>query len=121
MSAARRRRQAGPRAAVTGSAPIFAALGDERRLRLVTRLGARGPQSIVQLTQGAGITRQAVTKHLRVLSGAGLVHDARAGRERRWELDLSRLEDARQALDTIARQWDATLGRLKEFVERDPA
>ena len=115
---AQRRRAAPRRTAVTGAAPIFAALGDEMRLRLVSRLCAGGPLSIVQLTGGSGVTRQAVTKHLHVLAEAGLVRDSREGRERRWELDPSRLDEARHALDVISRQWDDTLGRLKEFLER---
>src|SRR5262245_49995728 len=118
MSRPRRRTEA-RRVAVTGSAPIFAALGDETRLRLVTRLGAGGPLSIVQLTRGTPVTRQAVTKHLHVLAQAGLVHGTRQGRQSRWELDRARLEDARRALDVISRQWDHTLGRLKELVERE--
>jgi DNA-binding transcriptional ArsR family regulator len=119
MSPPTRRRRAAPRrAAVTGAAPIFAALGDETRLRLVSRMCAGGPLSIVQLTGGSGVTRQAVTKHLHVLAEAGLVRDSREGRERRWELDPSRLDEARHALDVISKQWDDTLGRLKEFLER---
>ena len=118
MSRARHRAPA-RRVAVTGSAPIFAALGDPTRLRLVSRLGAGGPLSIVQLTAGARITRQAVTKHLHVLAEAGLVRDSRQGREHRWELDPSRLDEARRALEVISQQWDRTLERLKEFVERD--
>jgi len=114
----RRRRAASRRTAVTGAAPIFAALGDEMRLRLVSRMCAGGPLSIVQLTGGSGVTRQAVTKHLHVLAEAGLVRDSREGRERRWELDPSRLDEARRALDVISQQWDHTLGRLKEFLER---
>ena len=118
MSPSTRRRAARPRTALTGAAPIFAALGDDTRLRLVSRLCAGGPLSIVQLTGGSGVTRQAVTKHLHVLSEAGLVRDAREGRERRWELEASRLDEARRALDVISKQWDHTLGRLKEFLER---
>ena len=119
MSAPSRRSRAAPRrAAVTGAAPIFAALGDETRLRLVSRMCTGGPLSIVQLTGGSGVTRQAVTKHLHVLAEAGLVRGAREGRERRWELDASRLQEARRALEVISRQWDHTLGRLKEFLER---
>ena len=114
----RRRRAASRRTAVTGAAPIFAALGEEMRLRLVSRMCAGGPLSIVQLTGGSGVTRQAVTKHLHVLAAAGLVRDSREGRERRYELDPSRLDEARHALDVISRQWDHTLGRLKAFLER---
>jgi DNA-binding transcriptional ArsR family regulator len=100
------------------TAPIFAALGDETRLRLVARLCGEGPQSIARLTAGTGVTRQAVTKHLQVLADAGLARSARLGRESIWELEPERLEEARRCLDRISAQWDAALGRLKAFVER---
>jgi DNA-binding transcriptional ArsR family regulator len=99
------------------SAPLFAALGDETRLRLVARLCNDGPASITHLTQGAPITRQAITKHLRVMQHAGLVHSIRRGRESYWELDRRRLEEARRNLTLIAKQWDDALGRLRKFVE----
>jgi DNA-binding transcriptional ArsR family regulator len=99
------------------SAPIFAALGDETRLRLVARLCESGPMSITRLASGGEVTRQAVTKHLHVLAGAGLVRGARQGRERVWELLPDRLGDARRYLDLISSRWDAALGRLKKFVE----
>jgi DNA-binding transcriptional ArsR family regulator len=104
-------------ARVAGAAPVFAALGDETRLALVSRLCADGPLSIARLTSGAAVTRQAVTKHLAVLADAGLVRDVRVGRERIWELEARRLETARAALDDISRSWDEALDRLKRFVE----
>ena len=100
------------------SAPVFAALGDPTRLRLVAALCAGGALSIAQLTAGTAITRQAVTKHLEVLADAGLVRDVRQGRERLWELEPSRIDEARDALDAIAQQWDQALQRLKTFVEK---
>ncbi|MBT2117979.1 DNA-binding transcriptional ArsR family regulator [Dyella sp. SG562] len=103
--------------ALQRAAPIFAALGDATRLRLVALLCAGGAMSIAQLTVGTEISRQAVTKHLQVLADAGLVRDAKLGRERRWELEPSRLDEARRSLDAIAAQWDAALLRLKDFVE----
>ncbi|MEP7226334.1 MAG: metalloregulator ArsR/SmtB family transcription factor [Gemmatimonadales bacterium] len=96
--------------------PVFAALGDEHRLRLLSRLAA-GPLSISGLTAGSGITRQGVTKHLRVLAGAGLVRSSRRGKESLWQLEKRRLEEARRSLDLISRQWDESLGKLKLFVE----
>jgi DNA-binding transcriptional ArsR family regulator len=105
-------------AALKSTAPVFAALGDETRLRLVSRLCSGGPASIARLTAGSSITRQAITKHLEVLAGAGLVRSARRGRERVWELRPRQLEHARESLDAISRQWDEALGRLKAFVER---
>ncbi|OOG41729.1 transcriptional regulator [Rhodanobacter sp. C06] len=99
------------------SAPVFAALGDPTRLRLLAALCAGGALSIAQLTAGTAITRQAVTKHLQVLADAGLVRDDWQGRERLWELEPSRLAEARRALDAIAAQWDQALARLKRLVE----
>ena len=104
-------------AALRDSAPVFAALGDETRLRLVARLSQRGPQSIARLTEGQPVTRQAITKHLRVLAEAGLARDLRHGRERRWELERRRLDHARRCLDLVSREWDESLARLKAFVE----
>ena len=98
-------------------APLFAALGDRTRLQLVARLCGDGPMSIAKLTAGSRITRQAVSKHLRVMESAGLVRSARHGRESVWQLDQRRLEEARRYLDTISRQWDDALGRLRRFVE----
>ncbi len=104
--------------AVRTSAPIFAALGDETRLRLVAVLCAGGAVSIAQLTSGTEITRQAVTKHLQVLADAGLVHDVKVGRERLWEFEPTQLEEARRSLEVIAQQWDQALNKLKMAVER---
>lgn len=102
------------------AAPLFAALGDETRLKLVSRLCADGPLSIVRLSEGTDVTRQAITKHLRALADAGLVHDTRKGRERIWELRPKRLEKARDHLDEISRQWDAALSRLATFLRENP-
>jgi DNA-binding transcriptional ArsR family regulator len=98
-------------------APVFAALGDETRLRLIAALVAGGAMSIAQLTSGTEITRQAVTKHLHVLADAGLVRDLKSGRERLWELELARLDEARRSLELIAEQWDQALLRLQRAVE----
>lgn len=102
---------------ITIAAPVFAALGDATRLGLVARLCTDGPQSIVSLSEDAGVTRQAVTKHLEALGQAGLVRDAWRGRERIWKLEPRRLEMARRCLDQIADQWEGALKRLQSFVE----
>jgi len=107
-----------PRSTIAVHAPVFAALGDPTRLRLVAVLCAGGALSTAQLTAGTAITRQAVTKHLEVLADAGLVRDVRQGRERLWELEPSRIDEARCALDAISQQWDQALARLKQVVER---
>ena len=103
--------------ALPTSAPVFAALGDETRLRLIAVLCAGGAVSIAQLTSGTEITRQAVTKHLRVLADAGLVHDVKVGRERLWEFEPTQLEEARRSLEVIAQQWDQALNKLKIAME----
>jgi DNA-binding transcriptional ArsR family regulator len=97
--------------------PVFVALGDATRLRLLSRLSSEGPLSITRLSDGTGVTRQAITRHLYALDSAGLVRHARKGREQIWDLNAKRLEIARQYLDYVAAQWDAAAARLKAFVE----
>jgi len=98
-------------------APIFAALGDKTRLTLVSNLSQDTPQSISQLTEGTKLTRQAVTKHLRVLEDVGIVRSNRSGREILFELDLRPFNDLKEYLDFVSDQWDDALLRLKSFVE----
>ncbi|MGA3052634.1 MAG: metalloregulator ArsR/SmtB family transcription factor [Candidatus Korobacteraceae bacterium] len=98
-------------------APVFAALGDETRLSLVAKLCGGRPCSISQLTRGSKLTRQAITKHLRVLESAGIVHSVRRGRESRFEFDPQPIEGIKQYLDFVSEQWDQALSRLKSFVE----
>jgi DNA-binding transcriptional ArsR family regulator len=97
--------------------PVFTALADATRLSLLRRLSVDGPLSITRLSEGTGVTRQAITKHLHTLGNVGLVRHARRGRERLWELDRKRLEAAKHCLDQISAHWDAAIGRLKGFVE----
>ena len=106
---------------LTGAAPVFAALGDPARLRIIGKLCDSGPLSIVRLTQGEGISRQAITKHLRALSDAGLVRNERSGRESLWRLETLRIAEAQQYLGQISARWDDALGRLKALLERDEA
>ena len=98
-------------------APVFAALGDETRLSLVVKLSGGQPCSIAQLTEGSSLTRQAITKHLHVLQTVGIVHAVRAGRESLFEFNPQALEETRQYLELVSRQWDNALARLKSFVE----
>ena len=98
-------------------AAVFAALGDATRLALVARLSDGRPASISQLTEGSKLTRQAITKHLRVLERARIVHGVRAGRESLFELDAKPMEELKEYLDLVSKQWDEALGRLRAFVE----
>jgi DNA-binding transcriptional ArsR family regulator len=96
----------------------FAALGDATRLKLVTTLARGEPRSIAELTSGSKLTRQAITKHLRMLERAGMVRSERAGRESRFAFDPRPVEELRSYLDAVSAQWDEALGRLKAFVEQ---
>jgi DNA-binding transcriptional ArsR family regulator len=106
-----------PAADLAAAAPIFTALGDETRLRIVGRLCREGPLSISRLTDGTRISRQAITKHLRVLADAGLVENERSGRERRWNVRARQLDQVRRYLDDISAQWNEALARLQSLVE----
>ena len=112
-----KRHNSGSGAGPKSSAPLFAALGDTTRLRLVTRLCNTGPMSIASLTAGSKVTRQAITKHLRMMEEAGLLLSTRQGRESIWELDQQRIQEARRYLKMISRQWDDAIDRLKDLVE----
>ena len=99
-------------------ADIFAALGDPIRLSLVSKLVGGEPCSIAALTEGTKVTRQAVTKHLRVLESVGVVHSTKAGRESLYALDPQPLLSLQEYLAVISAQWDQALGSLKTFVEK---
>ncbi len=99
------------------AAPIFAALGDHTRLALIQRLSDGPSLSIAELTDGFNLTRQGVTKHLRVLSDAGLVSSERVGRETRFVLVPTAIQETQAYLSDISEQWDRALARLKTFVE----
>jgi len=98
-------------------APVFDALGDETRLALVAKLSGGQPCSISQLTKGSKLTRQAITKHLRVLESVGIVHSVHAGRESLFEFDPTPIAEMRVYLDFVSEQWNHALIRLKSFIE----
>lgn len=104
--------------AVADSAPVFAALGDRTRLSLLMTLGDGRSRSIATLTADRRLTRQAVTKHLRVLENAGLVRSVRTGRESRFAARPEALAEARAYLDAVSAQWDDALSRLRAHVEK---
>lgn len=116
MSPAARSR---PAARLQAHAPVFAALGDRTRLSLIAKLSNGRPCSIAQLTRGSSLTRQAITKHLRVLESAGIVRSARAGRESLFAFNPQPLEGIEEYIEFVSRQWDHALSRLKSFVERE--
>jgi DNA-binding transcriptional ArsR family regulator len=100
-------------------AAVFAALADETRLLLLAKLCSGRQCSIAELTEGTGLTRQAVTKHLRVLEGAHIVHGKRAGRENLFAFDPEPVNAMKDYLERVSKQWDGALERLRAFVEND--
>lgn len=104
-------------ATVAERAPLFDALGDPNRLRIVTRLCEVGPCSTVQLTQVIPVTRQAATKHLLLLEAVGLVASDRKGRERIWRIQPEPLVQASDYLTALSRRWDGAIDRLRAYVE----
>ena len=103
---------------LAAAALLFAALGDPTRLALLQRLSDDGPASISMLAGHFPVTRQGITKHLHVLSDAGVIDGSRQGREHVWTVNPARLAEARHQLDLIARGWDDALTRLKRHVDR---
>jgi DNA-binding transcriptional ArsR family regulator len=100
-------------------APLFAALGDGTRLRLIGNLSRGQARSISDLAEGSSLTRQAITKHLRILENVGIVHGERRGREILFEYRPKPIDDAMRYLDLVSKQWDGALARLKALVEKD--
>ncbi len=100
-------------------APVFAALGDETRLSLVAQLCGGQPRSISQLAHGSRLTRQAITKHLRVLEKVEIVRSVHLGRESLFELNPEPIEEIKKYLDRVSELWDRKLARLKSFVEAE--
>jgi DNA-binding transcriptional ArsR family regulator len=98
-------------------APVFAALGDETRLVLVAKLCSGQAHSISRLTEGSKLTRQGITKHLRVLESAGIVQGVRRGRENLFALNMEPLQEIQEYIQRVGQEWDRTLARLKSFVE----
>jgi len=86
-------------------------------LLLIAKLCGGRASSISQLTVGSRLTRQAITKHLRVLESAGLVRSVRAGRESLFRFDPEAIRETRDYLQFVSEQWDEALARLKAFVE----
>lgn len=101
----------------SSAASVFAALGDRTRLTLLSRLAEGRAQSVVELTQGTGLTRQGISKHLAVLEEAGVVSSARVGRETRFAIRPAALAEAGRYLERASRQWDDAIGRLRRLVE----
>ncbi len=101
------------------NASVFAALGDPTRLMLLGRLG-REERSLSALAEGAGMSRQAITKHLDVLARAGLVHGERRGREHRYSATPAPLREAADWLQAYREQWETAFDRLDAYLQTLP-
>ncbi|GAB3032411.1 ArsR/SmtB family transcription factor [Bowmanella dokdonensis] len=98
---------------------IFSALADPKRRQLIEALWLHGPLSIKQLSEGAGISRQAITKHLDILIKAKIVSAEFAGKERLHRLNPKPIERVALWLQPFAEQWDERLSRLKHYLGED--
>jgi DNA-binding transcriptional ArsR family regulator len=99
-------------------AQLFAALGEPTRLGLVDRLRDGSEQSIATMATGLPISRQALTKHLKVLEAAGIANSRRLGRETVYRIDPAGLVAGERWIANVSGQWDNAIDRLKKHVER---
>lgn len=94
---------------------VFAALADPTRRHLVETLAGH-PASATALAAELPISRQAVSKHLKLLGEAGLVSSHRSGRESLFELEPSPLAEAAEWIGAVGAEWDERLSRLRSFL-----
>lgn len=97
---------------------VFAALADDSRWQVLVALGRR-PASASSLADELPISRQAIAKHLKLLTDVGLVVATRVGREVKYEAVGARLSEVARRLDGIAAGWERRLARIKDAAERD--
>jgi len=101
----------------TAVVSVFDALGDPKRLQIVIGLCDTGPKSTLQVAQSISLSRQATTKHLELLSVAGVVNSTKHGRQRVWTVQPQPLNAAGDYLTTLSARWDRAIERLRIFVE----
>lgn len=101
-----------------GADRIFAALGDGTR-RAIFRMVAQGPRSVSTLAQALGVSLTAVTQHLRVLQGCGLLHTRKEGRVRMCEVDRAGLDVLDEWIALNRRMWDARFDALDAMLREE--
>lgn len=99
--------------------PVFAALSDPTRRFVVGALADGREVTVTELAQRLPISRQAVSKHLATLAGAGLVSDVRRGRERRYRLQPESLGEAAAWIAEVGGRWDQRLAALRAELPND--
>jgi DNA-binding transcriptional ArsR family regulator len=102
---------------MTSPVTVFAALADETRWDILTRLGTR-ELSASALAAELPVSRQAIAKHLAALAEVGLVESNPVGREIRYRSIGARLNDIAAELDRIGTEWDTRLARIRSIAER---
>lgn len=95
---------------------VFAALADPTRRRVLRLVAEHGPTSATMLEREMPVTRQAIAKHLLVLSHAGLVARRREGQEVRYALVPEQLSGAAEWIASLGAQWDERLARLRAYL-----
>ncbi|PSK93635.1 DNA-binding transcriptional ArsR family regulator [Murinocardiopsis flavida] len=97
---------------------VFTALADPTRRGILAELAARGPATATDLADRLPISRQAIAKHLGLLSDAGLVR-AEAGERRRirYRLHTGPVAVAQSFLAALARDWDGHLSALRDHLD----
>jgi len=101
--------------------PVFAALADPTRRRVVHELSKDGPLTATQLAERIPVTRQAIAKHFAALEEAGLAVGVRSGRETRYELRTQAFAEAEAWMRAIGATWDRRLAAFKEYIESMPS
>lgn len=96
---------------------VLSAMADPNRRRLLEEIAARGEATATSLTGVLPITRQAVVKHLAVLSRSGLVSGLRQGREVRYSVQTDGLAATAQWMAALAAEWDSRLAEIKRIAE----
>ncbi|MGV1047091.1 MAG: ArsR/SmtB family transcription factor [Solirubrobacterales bacterium] len=97
---------------------VFGALADPTRRHLVEVLAAEPGATATGLASSLPISRQAVSKHLKLLAEAGLVSRRRRGREALFELDAEPLAEAVAWIGAVGAEWEDNLDGLKGLLER---
>jgi DNA-binding transcriptional ArsR family regulator len=100
------------------AAAVFTALADPTRRAILAQLAAQGPATATDLAGRLPISRQAIAKHLGLLTEAGLVRTEAGERRRvRFRLQSGPMSVAQSFLAAMARDWDNSLGRLRDHLD----
>jgi DNA-binding transcriptional ArsR family regulator len=97
---------------------VFSAVADPTRRALLRMLAERGELNVGELVAPFSVSQPAISKHLRVLRGAGLVRSRSAGRARLYALDAERLHEVHDWVSYFEKYWDARLDALGNYLDK---